>query len=162
MKSTALTDWYLALPARDQRILRIGVFAVLAILLLWGLLPLQRNLMQARATLRQQQQDLDWMREVGPTLAAAGPGTAAATPSAALPVLVDTSARESGIVQGLTSQPAGNGALRVTLSAVDFNLLVAWLSRLTAQHGVRIEAASVTSGGKPGIVNATVQLRGAT
>jgi type II secretory pathway component PulM len=76
-------------------------------------------------------------------------------------VVVDTSARESGLLHGLSSQPAGNGALRVTLNAVDFNLLVGWLSRLSAQHGVQIEAATVTRADKPGIVNATVQLRGA-
>lgn len=162
MNFDSLQNWYAGLAARDQRILRIGGISVLLILLLWGLLPLQRNLMQARATLRQQQQDLEWMRQVGPTLAAAGPGAAAATPASALPVLVDTSARESGLIQGLTSQPAGNGALRVTLNGVDFNLLVGWLARLSGQHGVQIETASITRGGSPGIVNATVQLRGAT
>jgi type II secretory pathway component PulM len=162
MNLTMLTDKYAALAPRDQRILRIGAIAVLAILLLWLLLPLQRNLAQARSTLRQQQQDLEWMRQVGPALAAAGPGPAAATPAAALPVLVDTSARESGLVQALTSQPAGNGALRVTLTGVDFNLLVGWLARLSSQHGVQIEAASITGGGNPGIVDATVQLRSAS
>lgn len=162
MKITALTGWYGKLEPRDQRILRIGGIAALAILLLGVLLPLQRSLMQSRANLRQQQQDLEWMRQVGPTLAAAGPGQATAAPAASLPVLVDTSARESGLVKGLTTAPSGDGAQRVTLTAVDFNLLVGWLSRLASQHGVRIEAASVTAAGEPGMVNATVQLRGAT
>lgn len=162
MNFTSLHNWYAGLGARDQRVLRIGAVAVPLILLLWVLLPLQRNLSQARTTLRQQQQDLEWMRQVGPTLAAAGPGAAAATPASALPVLVDTTARESGLIQGVTTQPAGNGALRVTLNGVDFNLLVGWLARLSGQHGVQIEAASITRGGSPGIVNASVQLRGAT
>lgn len=162
MNFNALGHWYSGLAERDQRILRIGTIAVVVILLVWVLLPLQRSVWQARSELRRQQQDLEWMREVGPTLAAAGPGVAAATPAAALPVLVDTSARESGLTQGVTTQPAGNGALRVTLNGVDFNLLVGWLARLSSQHGVQIETASVTRAGQPGIVNATVQLRGAT
>jgi general secretion pathway protein M len=153
--------WYAGLAGRDQRILRIGAMALALILLLWVLLPLHRSLGAARAQLRQQQEDLEWMRRVGPTLAAAGPGAGpvAATQEPLL-VLVDRSARESGLAQALTgSQPVGSGAMRVVLEHADFNLLVGWLARLSAQHGVHVEEASVTGGGTPGEVNASVQLR---
>lgn len=161
MSRMPLASWYAGLAARDQRILRFGAMAVVAILLIWIFLPLQRALGAARQHVADQQADLEWMNRVAPTLAAAGPGLAAATATAeSLVVLIDSSARESGLGQALTgSQPAGNGAMRVTFENADFNLLSGWLSRLSAQHGVRVEAASVTATSSPGMVNASVQMR---
>ena len=37
--------------------------------------------------------------------------------------------------------------------------LAGWISRLSSQHGVRVESATITGSSNPGIVNATVQLR---
>jgi general secretion pathway protein M len=161
MKFAELTSWYGRQSPRDQRILRIGAVAVALILLLGIFLPLQRSLVQARAHLKQQQEDLEWMKRMAPTLAAAGPGTPVAQNSGeSLVVLIDRTARESGLVKALTnSQPAGNGAMRVQFNSADFNLLLGWLHRLTTQQGLHVEDASVTSGGNPGIVNASVQLR---
>ena len=123
------------------------------------LLPLQRSVAQARRQVAGKQADLQWMRSMGPALAAAGPGPATAPTGQSLVVLIDTSARESGLGQALTSsQPAG-GAVRIQLESADFNLLVGWLSRLASQHGVRVESASVTGSAAPGIVNASVVLR---
>lgn len=160
MSTAAIRDWYAARAPREQRILLIGAAAAALILLLWVLLPLQRGLTDARAQLRGRQEDLAWMERVGPTLAAAGPGAAATASTEPLLVVVDRSARESGLAKALTgSQPGADGALRVTLQAADFNLLLGWLARLSSQHGVRVEAASFTATGKPGEVNAQLQLR---
>jgi general secretion pathway protein M len=160
MSRAAVIGWYGQLAPRDQRILRIGAIAVALILLLWIFLPLQRNLNAARSKLQAQQADLEWMRQVGPTLAAAGPGPMADAQHESLAVLIDRSARESGLAQALSgTQPAGNDALRVQLANADFNLLLGWLARLSAQQGVRVEAASITGNPAPGVVNASVQLR---
>ena len=73
--------------------------------------------------------------------------------------LIDRSARESGLAQALTgSQPAGNGAMTVRLENADFNLLIGWMSRMVAQHDLRVESASITGTGTVGVVNASVQL----
>jgi general secretion pathway protein M len=160
MNRTDLANWYGGLAPRDQRILRIGGVAILLIFCVGILLPLQRNLSRTRAQVETQQTDLEWMRSVAPTLAAAGPGPAVAATRESLVVLVDRSARESGLAQSLTgSQPSGNGALRVQLEKADFNLLVGWLSRLSAQQGIRVESASVSTAGVAGIVNASVLLQ---
>jgi general secretion pathway protein M len=75
-------------------------------------------------------------------------------------VLIDRSARESGLGQSLTgTQPGTNGSMRVELQQADFNMMAAWISRLSSQHGVRVESATITGSNTPGIVNATVQLR---
>jgi len=156
-----LSVWYVKLSPRDKRILRIGCVAVGLILALWIMLPLHRNLTLAREQLRQQQEDLDWMRGVGPTLAAAGPGQAAAAPGTeSLVVVIDRSARESGLAKAITgSTPSGNGAMRVQLENADFNLLLGWLHRLNTQQGLHIEDATITGNGGAGLVNVSVQLR---
>lgn len=161
MMPAALSDWYSRQSERDQRVLRWGGMAALVIVLALVLLPLQRNLSQARARVAQQQADLAWMRQMAPTLAAAGPGPAdAASPQGeSLVVLIDRSARESGLAQALTgSQPAGNGAMTVRMENADFSLLIGWMSRLVAQHDLRVESASITGNGNAGVVNASVQL----
>jgi general secretion pathway protein M len=160
MTRAELLEWYRSKSERDQRVLRWGALAVAAILLLWILLPLQRSVGKARAHLEGQRADLEWMRRVAPTLAAAGPGPAAAATNESLVVLIDRTARESGLGQSLTgSQPVGNGSMRVQMEKADFNLLTGWMARLTSQHGVRVESASVTAQADAGTVNASVQLR---
>jgi general secretion pathway protein M len=156
-----LSDWYARQSEKDQRVLRWGGIAALVIVLAMVLLPLQRNLSQARARVAQQQADLAWMRQMAPTLAAAGPGpvSAGSPQGESLVVLIDRSARESGLGQALTgSQPAGTGAMTVRMENADFNLLIGWMSRLVAQHDLRVESASITGNGSPGVVNASVQL----
>lgn len=161
MMPAAFSDWYARQSERDQRVLRWGAIAGALIVLALVLLPLHRNLSQARARVAQQQADLAWMRQMAPTLAAAGPGPAASgSPQGeSLVVLIDRSARESGLAQALTgSQPAVNGSMTVRMESADFNLLIGWMSRLVAQHDLRVEAASITGNGTAGVVNASVQL----
>ncbi len=159
MNRAQVVNWYATLTPREQRVLHIGGVVVVVILLAGVFLPLHRSLGLAREQLQAQQADLEWMQRVAPTLIAAGPGSTATTSPESLPVLIDQSARESGLAQAITgSQAAANGAVREQLERADFNLLTGWISRLSAQHGVRVEAASFTSSG-PGVVNAAVQLR---
>jgi len=161
MIPAALSGWYARQSEKDQRVLRWGGIAALAIVLAMVLLPLQRSLSQARARVAQQQADLAWMRQMAPTLAAAGPGpaTASSPQGESLVVLIDRSAREAGLGQALTgSQPAGTGAMTVRMENADFNLLIGWMSRLVAQHDLRVESASITGNGSAGVVNASVQL----
>jgi len=78
-----------------------------------------------------------------------------------LVVLVDGSARESGLGKSLSnSQPTGDGGLRVRLEHVPFDGMVAWLARLAQQHGVRVESAEIETAGEAGLVNAGLVLKG--
>lgn len=155
-----LQAWYGARAPREQQVLLLGVAAALALLLLAVLLPLRHSATSIQKRIATKQADLAWMRGVVPTLAAAGPVAAPNAPQESLVVLVDRTARESGLAQSLAgSVPSGDGGLRVQLEKAPFNALVAWLARLSEQHGVRVESASVDAGGEPGIVNAGVVLR---
>jgi len=155
-----LRRWFESLAPRDQRMLRVGCIAAAAIVLAGVFVPLQRVVSAAGKRVEQKQADLAWMRAAVPSVIAAGPGPSSRATAASLVVLLDQSARESGLGKSLAgSQPNGNGSQRVQFNAADFNLLVAWLSRLSSQHGVKVESATFTAASAPGVVTATLVLR---
>jgi general secretion pathway protein M len=155
-----LQRWFDSLAPRDQRILRVGAIAAAVIALIGVFLPLQHMVSAAGKRVAQKQADLAWMRAAVPSVIAAGPGPSSRATVDSLVVLIDQSARESGLGKSLVgSQPSGSGSQRVQFNAVDFNLLVAWLSRLSSQHGVKIESATITTASAPGVVTATLVLR---
>jgi general secretion pathway protein M len=156
---SAFGDWYGQQSTRDQRVLLIGGVIAGAIVLVWLALLPQRAVSRARAGIESQQQLLQYMRQVGPTLAAAGPIAGVQPIGESFVVFIDRTAREHGLAEALTgSPPAGNGAFRVTMENADFNLLLTWLHQISTRYGVQVEAASfnATAAGK---VNASVQLR---
>ncbi len=160
MTRRELLQWFESLAPRDQRILRAGSVVAAVLLLIALLLPLQHMVNNAQQRVERKQADLAWMRAAAPSVAAAGPGPSTVATAETLVVLIDQSARESGLGKALAgSQPSGSGAQRVQLNAADFNLMVAWLSRLSSQRGVKVESASMSTGAAPGTVTATLVLR---
>ncbi len=95
---------------------------------------------------------------MAPELAAAAPPPAASGES--LLVIIDRSARESGLAGALSgSEPGGPGSLSVRLEKAPFDTLVAWLARLAQQNGVSVDSATIEKAGAPGTVNAAIVLR---
>ena len=75
-------------------------------------------------------------------------------------MLIDSSARESGLGKSLSSsQPTPDKGLRVRFDRVPSMALVAWLARLSQSHGVRVESAEIESAGEAGLVNAGLVLK---
>ena len=84
------------------------------------LIPLDRSVARERAKLSQKRADLAWMQSVAPELASSAPPPSATGES--LLVIIDRSARESGLASSITgsepgaagslSHPPGKGALR--------------------------------------------------
>jgi general secretion pathway protein M len=99
-----------------------------------------------------------WMRQVAPqVMAAAATGGMASDES--LVVLVDRTARESGIGSSIRDQtPAGQNGLQLRLEGAPFDLLMAWLANLQQQHGVRVDGAIIGATNAPGLVNANLTL----
>jgi general secretion pathway protein M len=159
MNFDLVQNWYAAREPREQKILRWGAILALVLFVLAVVLPMQRKVHAAQARIETKQRDLAFLRQVGPTISAVGPIAPPPDSQQSLIVLIDSSARESGLAQAISgSQPNGDGGLRVQLEKADFNLLVAWLSRLSTQHGLRIESATIDSG-SPGQANAAVVFR---
>lgn len=156
-----LREWLQARGERERRVLAAGAVLACALLVLAVALPLGRAVGAASARIEAKRADLEWMRSVAAELAAAGPVAPRATAQESLVVLVDRTAREAGLGESLTSsQPSGDGGLRVRLERASFDSMLAWFARLADQHGVRVEAADVESAGEPGRVTANVVLRG--
>lgn len=154
-----MREWFDNLGERDRRIVTWGGAAVLVLVLLGIIVPLNRNIALARERVTRKQGDLQFIQSVAPQLASAGPA-AAGGENADLVVLIDSSARESGLGKSLSnSQPTGDKGLRVRLDRVGFDALVAWLARLSQQHGVRVESAEIESAGETGMVNAGLVLK---
>jgi len=150
-----MRTWYANLAERERRVVTLGAAAGVVLVLLAIILPLNRNIAQARQRITTKQGDLAFIQEATPQLAAAGPGTGEAATGESLVVLIDTSARESGIGKSLSSsQATADKGLRIRLENVPFDALVAWLARLTQSHGVRVETAEIEAAGEPGLVNA--------
>jgi general secretion pathway protein M len=142
---------------RERRMVIVGA-VLAALLLLFGvLLPLDRSVAHAQQRLAKKHADLSWMQSVGPEIASSGPPPSATGES--LLVIVDRSARESGLAGALAgSEPGGPGRLSVRLEKAPFDALIAWLARLAQQNGVAVDSASIEKAGAPGQVNAAIVL----
>jgi general secretion pathway protein M len=152
--------WYENLSERDRRVVSIGGAVALALVLLAIILPLSTQISLARKRITTKQGDLAFIQSVASQVAAAGPGAPGAANAESLVVLIDSSARESGLGKSLSSsQPTGDKGLRIRLDKAPFDALVAWLARLSQQHGVRVESAEIESAGETGLVNAGLVLK---
>ncbi|MBW4053307.1 MAG: type II secretion system protein M [Proteobacteria bacterium] len=144
---------------RDRRTLLIGGIAAVVLFVFAVILPLDHRVARLQSEVARKQADLVWMRTAAPEIAAAGPMRS--TSGESLIVIVDQSAHEAGLGSSLAgSQPSGRGNLSVQLEKAPFDTLIAWLARLSQQNGVQIENATIDSAGKPGLVNASLILKG--
>ncbi len=155
-----MREWYANLSERDRKIVLYGGIAVFVLVLAGIIIPLNRNIGMARERIERKQGDLQFIQSVASQLASAGPASGGAATSESLVVLIDSSARESGLGKSLSnSQPTGDKGLRIRLDRVAFDAMVAWLARLSQQHGVRVESAEIESAGEAGLVNAGLVLK---
>ncbi len=147
------------LSEREQRILKFGGIAAALIFVFGVLIPLDGSVSKARSRIVQKQADLVWMRGVAPVLAASAPVHAGGT-GESLIVIVDRSARESGLGSALAgSEPSGAGGIQVRMEKASFDAMIGWLSRLSQQNGIGVDGATIDNAGTPGIVNAAFVLR---
>lgn len=145
---------------REQRLVKFGAIAAVLILIFGVLIPLDSSVAKARARVSQKQADLVWMRGVAPVLAASGAAHNSGGNGESLIVIVDRSARESGLGKALAgSEPNGPGGIQVRMEKASFDAMVGWLSRLSQQNGIGVDGASIDTAGAPGIVNAAIMLR---
>ena len=155
---SAIVAWFQSLAQRERRFVLGGAVA-LAIAVLVALLALDHSVSRTHARLARKQADLAWMRSVAPELAAAAPPAAVPTNQRSLIVVIDDAARESGLATALaSSEPSGQGGLRVRLDKAPFDTLVGWLARLSEQRGIHVDSATIDSAGAPGLVNAGIVL----
>lgn len=152
-----LRDWYASLAERERQVVAWGGSAA-AVLIVAGLIwKLGSAVASAEERVEHRRQDLAWIESVTPQLQA----KPAARPGESLTIAVDRMAREGGLGQALAGiEPASPGAIRARFTAASFDALAVLLARLQQERGVLPETASVTATGEPGLVDATLVLRG--
>jgi general secretion pathway protein M len=147
------------LSEREQKLLKYSGAAAVLILIFFVLLPLDSNVSKAHARITKKQADLVWMRGVAPYLAAAPVRPAAGGTGESLLVVVDRSAKESGLQKSLVgTEPTGPGSIQVRLEKASFDAIIGWLARLGEQNGLSVEGATIDIAGAPGVVNAAIVL----
>lgn len=151
--------WLASLSERERRmVIWGGVAAAVFLFFVILVLPLYTTASRAAVRVAQKKDDLVWMRSVAGELQAAGPVTESTGES--LLVLIDQSARQSGLGSSLSgSQPSGTGGIRVRLDAAPFDAVVAWIALLQQQHAVMVESATIDRASVPGAVNASLIFR---
>ncbi|HEV3180831.1 MAG TPA: type II secretion system protein M [Steroidobacteraceae bacterium] len=155
--NSLLLESFATLSARERRLVMAGAVLAALIVVFGILVPLDRSVAQAKERLAKKHADLSWMQSVAPELAATAPPPTASGES--LLVIIDRSARESGLAGALSgSEPGGPGSLSVRLERAPFDTLVGWLARLSQQNGVIVESATLERAGAPGLVNAAIVL----
>ena len=136
-----------SLSERDRRMLLIGA-VIGAVLLVYIVIQLDTSVSSAHKRINKKVDDLAWIQTAAPEIMAA---PVASSGGESLLVIVDRSARESGLGNALAgSEPSGPGALSVRLQKASFDALVMWLGRLAQQNGIRVDSASIDSAGAPG------------
>lgn len=147
------------LSEREQRLVQIGALAGVLILIFGIVMPLDSSVSKARARVAKKQADLVWMQGVAPYIAAAPAPSSASGSGESLLVVVDRSAKESGLDKSVVgTEPSGPGSIQVRLEKASFDAIIGWLSRLGQQNGLSVDGATIDIAGAPGVVNAAIVL----
>jgi general secretion pathway protein M len=143
---------------RERRILLFGAIAAVLLIIVAAVLPLQRSVAAVEQRVERKRNDLQWLRSMAPQLAGLQ-GSAPPPLTESLVVVVDRTARESGLAKSLVgSQESGDGGLNVRLDQTPFDTLIGWLAQLRERYGVRVDSATIDAGKGSGNVTATLVL----
>jgi general secretion pathway protein M len=154
-----LKHWFDELAPRERRLVyAAAAVGVIALLYAGVALPLKHLHAKQTARVERKQDDLAWMREAAPRVAAiTARGGAAGQES--LVVLVDRTGREAGLGSSIRDQsPGGQNGLRLRLEGASFDALAIWLVGLQQQYGVSVTEATIEAAAAPGLVNASITL----
>ncbi len=148
--------WFDGLQPRERWIVIAGVVVVIGVALWAGVLrPLRVQSSTLQAAVESKQRLLVDLGRVG----ASGPPrpTGTQAPDQTLFVVVDSTAQAHGL-RIARSRPSGPSGVEVTLQAVPFDVLVAWLMTLHGTYAVDVESAQLSTARQQGLVNGQVSL----
>lgn len=145
--------WFASLERRER--LTLGVGAVLAVaIVFWGWIwqPLLDGNSAMRVSLTEKRQLLvDLRRAESLQPGAPAPEAAGAAPS--LVLLVDSTARDSGLPPFLRTRPDGADRISVSFQDTSFDGILSWLLMLERNYGINVESASFNGARERGLVS---------
>jgi len=157
-----MRDWFDSLAPRERLIVAAGG-ALVVLVLFWAIVlaPLSLKVSQLSDRVEAKRSTLAWMSAAAAEIAAAGEVAAGAgDPDQSLVVVIDRTARQSGLGQTITrNQPVGEDGIRVRMEGAGFDTVTRWLSQLQTAHGLSLEAATFERGSVNGTVTASITLR---
>jgi general secretion pathway protein M len=155
-----IRQWLDGLAPRERNLVYAAAALLgIAVVYFAVVLPVTSAARHREARIVQKTSDLAWMQQVAPQVVAAAAAGGGVASDESLVVLVDRTARESGIGSSIRDQtPAGQNGLQLRLEGAPFDLLMAWLANLQQQHGVRVDGAIIGAANAPGLVNANLTL----
>jgi general secretion pathway protein M len=157
-----MRDWYDSLAPRE-RLLVAGGGALVVLVLFWGIViaPLSSKVRQLSDRVDTKKETLAWMSAAAGEISSAGAVAAGAgDPDQSLVVVIDRTARQSGLGQAITrNQPVGEDGIRVRMEGAGFDVVTQWLGELQTAHGLSLEAATFERNSVNGTVTASITLR---
>jgi general secretion pathway protein M len=148
--------WFDNLQPRERWILIAGIVVVIGVVLWAGVLrPLRTQSALLQAAVESKQRLLLDLGRLGTASTARAPGAQGAEQT--LVVVVDSTAQAHGL-RITRSRPNGPSGVEVTLQAVPFDVLVAWLMTLHGTYTVDVESAQLSTARQQGLVNGQVSL----
>jgi type II secretory pathway component PulM len=152
-----LRDWYFGLAEREQRAALWGGAAAALLLLAALIWQLGASVATTEQRVERRRQDLAFIEAATPILQT----MPASRTDESLTIAVDRMAREGGLSEQLAgTEPAANGALRARFTAAPFDSIMLLLARLQKERGAQAETASISATDAPGLVDATIVIRG--
>lgn len=159
-----MRDWFESLQAREQAFV-LGGAMVVVIALIYGLMwiPLDKSHREVTANVDTWERSLAELRPLRPLAAgASASGRVVVTSSQQAPIIVvDQTLRSRNLEQfRRRSQPTTSNGIRIEFENVAFDELVLWLGDLSQQHGMHVQAGSLSAASQagPGRINASLTL----
>ncbi|MFK8053528.1 MAG: type II secretion system protein GspM [Woeseiaceae bacterium] len=157
-----MNQWLASLQPRERVMVVVGAIAVIITLLylvVWE--PLQIGHQQALDDIDRKSSLVSQARTVLPAgrPVSSGPGDTQTSDQSLTSLIVKT-VTSSGLASAYkSSSPSGNDGLRVSLENASFDAIVGWLGVLESQHGIAVDASSVTRRPQDGRVDASIVVR---
>lgn len=150
--------WFQKLSHREQIMVMAAALAT-ALLLIYGLAwaPLKNAVSDYQAGNGDARETLEWMRQavVDINQGAAGGGTAEQGQS--ISALVDTTLPEYSLVMQ-RYQPTGDDSAQLWLEDAPVAQVIAWLTAMERDYGMRLINVAITSADKQGFVKTRVRV----
>ena len=149
-----LQAWYGTLEAREQRVVRIAVPALLALVAIGIVWQLHAVVNRTERRVAAKRADLAYLQAVLPELRGV---PVPQDGGQSLVVIVDRTTRDAGLAANLRgAEPSGVAGVRVRLEGASFESFVQWLVRVQREHGFVVQAATLEKTDTPGRVNANI------
>lgn len=148
-----MKQWFNSLTKRDQRILLVGVIALLVYLVVQSALALYDAKNQSAVRLRAAAELNSWVADAVTQIQQQGSSTPSQQYS--LAQMAETAAKKAGIRLS-RFQPKNNHQAQVWLDEVGFDASLIFVAHLEQAYGVTIESIAINRSNQPGMVNARI------